>query len=112
MKRNEMIKDKHTFNSVIRTGKFVKDENYVIYYLPNNNLKTMFGIAIKSSIGKAVVRNKLKRQTRFIIDKYKNQFKNNYNYIIMIREKCLINGFNSMDKSLSTLIERIKYEKK
>jgi len=112
MRRKEMIKDKNTFNNIIRKGKFIKDENFVIYYLPNEDNKTKFGIAIKKNIGKAVVRNKLKRQTRFIMDKYKKKFKNNYNYIIMIREKCLENGFNSMDKSFNTLIERINYEKK
>jgi len=112
MKRKEMIKDKITFNTIIRKGKFIKDDNFVIYYLPSNDSNTKFGIAIKRTIGKAVVRNKLKRQTRFIIDKNKKKFKNGYNYIIMIREKSLDNGFNSMDKSFNTLIERINYEKK
>lgn len=109
MKRNEMIKDKNVFNTIIRKGQFVKDENFVIYYKDNNLYsKNKFGIAIKTSIGKANVRNKLKRQTRQIIDFNKKKFKNSYNYIIMIKEKSLQNGYNEMNKSLNKLLERIK----
>ena len=88
---------------------FVKDENFVIYYKENNLYKyNKFGIAIKTSIGKANVRNKLKRQTRQIIDLNKKKFKTSYNYIIMIRERSLQNGYNEMFKSMEKLLERIK----
>lgn len=109
MKRNETIKDKKVFNTIIRKGQFVKDENFVIYYKKNTiYTKNKFGIAIKTSIGKANVRNKLKRQTRQIIDLNKKKFKNYYNYIIMIRGKSLENGYTKMKKSMEMLLERIK----
>ena len=109
MKRNETIKDKKVFNTIIRKGHFVKDENFVIYYKENNlYTKSKYGIAIKTSIGKANIRNKLKRQTRQIIDLNKKKFKNSYNYIIMIRGKSLDNGYNKMFKSMEKLLERIK----
>lgn len=109
MKRFEMIKDKEYFSKIIKSGKYNKDKNFVIYYKDNNNAKfSHFGIAIKNSIGKAVVRNKLKRQTRSIIDNYKTLFKNDKDYIIMIREGCLGSGFDGMSKSIDNLLRGIK----
>ena len=108
MRRYEMIKDKKLFNNIIRKGSFVKDENFVIYYMLSKNINPKFGIAVKKKLGTAVVRNKVKRQTRALIDKNKKGFKNGYNYIIMIREKSLVNNFNSMNISFVKLLERIK----
>jgi len=109
MKRYEMIKDKNYFSNIIKYGKFNKDKNYVIYYKDNDNARfSHFGIAIKNSIGKAVIRNKLKRQTRSIVDNYKLLFKNNKDYIIMIREGCLYTDFDNMSKSVEKLLRGIK----
>ena len=109
MKKSETIKDKNLFNNIIKKGYFIKDDNYVIYYMENKVFKkSKYGIAIKTSIGKAHIRNKLKRQTRQIIDLNKKKFKNSYNYIIMIREKSVENGYSEMLKSMEKLLERIK----
>ncbi len=109
MKRYEMIKDKNDFNYIIKKGKFVKDKLFVIYYRDSekDNHFTKFGIAIKKCIGNAVTRNRLKRQTRSIVDKNKKMFQKNYDYIIMIREGCLNSSFSKMNESLESLLERI-----
>lgn len=106
MKRYEMIKDKKYFNSIIRNGKFVKDKNFVIYSVESDRDNIpLFGIAIKNSIGCAVVRNRLKRQTRSIIDKNKNLFKKDRDYIIMIRNECLNLDYNSLNNSIVALMK-------
>lgn len=108
MKRCEMIKDKERFNFMIRKGKYVKDKYFVIYYSPSKmNKKTLFGIAIRSNIGKAVVRNRLKRQTRAIIDKNKKLFPKGQDYIIMIRNECLNEEFSVLNESLNILLKGI-----
>ena len=110
MKRFEMIKDKNYFNYIIRNSRYVKDNNFVIYYNHNNedNHFTHFGISIKNSIGKAVVRNRLKRQTRSIIERNKKLFKKDFDYIIMIRKGCLENTFDSMNESIVKLMKGTK----
>lgn len=105
MKRYEMIKDKNYFNLIIKTGKYIKDENYVIYSLENKNNYPMFGIAIKKSIGTAVIRNRLKRQVRTIVDNNKKLFKNSYDYIIMIRKGCLSSDYQRMNNSIVQLMK-------
>lgn len=106
MKRIETIKDSKSFNDIIKNGKFIKNNYFVIYYKDNELEKNKLGIAISNKIGKAHIRNRLKRQTRAIIDEYRNLFKNNFNYIIMIRKTCKEAEFTDMNQALKSLLEK------
>ena len=106
MKRIETVKDSKSFNDIIKNGKFIKNNYFVIYYKDNEIEKNKLGIAISNKIGKAHIRNRLKRQTRAIIDECRNMFKNEYNYIIMIRKTCKEAEFNDMNKALKSLLEK------
>ena len=75
-----MIKDKNLFNYIIKNGHYRKNKLFVVYVANNEEEKIKFGIAISKKVGKAVIRNKLKRQTRAIIDNNRNLFKNAHNF--------------------------------
>ena len=112
MKKTETIKSKKEFTNLIKNSKFIKTSEYVIYYNENNLDKKRFGIAISNKIGNAVTRNKLKRQTREIIDKLKTLFKNNTDYIIMIRKGCLETSFNSRLENLERKLKEKLWKRK
>ena len=105
MKKKDIIKSQQDFSTLIRKGRFIKTKDYVIYYKDNNLNKKRFGIAISTKLGNAVTRNKLKRQTREIIDKLNYLFKNNKDYIIMIRKGCLETPFHERIESLGKQIK-------
>lgn len=103
MKRSETIKDRKSFNNIIKNGKYKKNNCYVIYIMKSENEDGKIGIAISNKIGKAHIRNKLKRQTRAIIDANKKVFKKDNNYIIMIRKGCLEKDFEEKSKLFNSL---------
>lgn len=105
MKRIETIKDSKSFNDIIKTGKFIKNNYFVIYYKESKLENNKYGIAISNKVGKAFIRNRLKRQTRAIIDENRNLFKNTYNYIIMIRKTCKEAEFKDMNNAFKSLLE-------
>jgi ribonuclease P protein component len=104
MKRIETIKSKEEFNNIIRTGKYNKNQYYILYYINNNDNK--FGIAISNKVGHAFIRNRLKRQTRSIIDENRNLFKKGFNYIIMIRKSCVGTNYEILNKALIEIINK------
>ena len=106
MKRVETIKDQKVFNDIIKNGHFIKNDFFVIYNKEREDEKIQFGIAISNKVGKAYIRNKLKRQVRFIIDQNRNLFKNNNNYIIIIRKSCPNAKYNELEDALVSLLEK------
>ena len=106
MKRIETIKDQKLFNNIIKKGKFKKDTYFVIYYIKKEEVQNNYGIAISKKVGNAVTRNKLKRQTRAIIDNHRNLFKNGHNYIIMIRKGSVGADYQLLERALVELLEK------
>ena len=106
MKRVETIKDQKLFNNIIRNGQFVKNNFFVIYNIMKEKEKINYGIAVSNKLGKAVVRNKLKRQTRAIIDNNRNLFKKGHNYIIMIRKGSVGAEYNVLERALVEILEK------
>ncbi len=108
MKKHEVVKSKIEFNDIIKTCPFQKNTSYVIYIRKKKEVKKRFGIAISKKVGNAVVRNRLKRRVRAIVDELKINFPNNRDYIIMIKKSCVELSFTKMKNDLECLIKEIQ----
>jgi len=105
MKRIETIKDRNTFNNIIKKGKFKKNNFFVIYNMTNEDSNNRYGIAVSKKYGKAVERNRIKRQTRAIIDNNRNLFQKGFNYIIMVRKDCKNSLYSTLEESIKELLK-------
>lgn len=108
MKKEYRIKNKIEFDNFIKTTKLIKNSFFVIHYAQKKNINSRFGIAVGTSVGNAVVRNKLKRRTKEIIRSSLNLFKKDLDYIIIIRKSCLELNYNEMKENLIELIKLVK----
>ena len=106
MKKYEIVKKNTDFNDIINKGKFFKNNFYVIYYVDSNEEYPKFGLAVSKKCGKAVTRNKIKRQLRNIIDDNKKLFSIKMNYIIMVRKEILNVSYLQMEEQLINLIKK------
>ena len=105
MKKFEVVKEKRRFDFIINNSKYIKNDVFVIYYEKHDGDFPKFGMAVGKKIGNAVIRNKYKRIIRNLVDKNKILFKNDFDYIIIIKKKCLELSYNELDMSLSTLLK-------
>ena len=112
MKRYEMVKKHEDFNEIINTGKKVKGKFLIIFSMAKDYQKPNFGIAIGKKCGNAVIRNKLKRRVRNIVDNNRLLFKNNKNYIIMIKGSANDASFQELEQDLINLLRKETHEKK
>ena len=110
MKKYEMIKKHDEFTRIINNSKYVKNKYYIIYYERKQENFNRYGIAISKKFGKANIRNYYKRITRNIIDLNKKLFKNDYDYIIMIKGACIDNKYNELSKEFTNLLKELNYE--
>ena len=111
MKKYEVVKSNILFNEIIHKGKFFYNNYFIIYMLESKDFKPHFGIAVGKKNGNAVERNKIKRQIRVLIDNNKKLFKNNYNYIIMIKKDYKIINFKQKNEELIDLLRKVQNEK-
>ncbi len=111
MKKKNIVKDNKDFSKIISNGKNYWNECFSIYIYNNEYNNYRFGISVSKKIGNAVVRNKIKRQMRNIIDKYKNIYQNDKDYIIIIRKKYVNYNFHELCEKYFNLISEIhKYK--
>lgn len=107
MNKYHTVKKNMDFSNIIGKGKVVKNRSFVIYFDYNSLGKYRFGISVSKKLGNAVYRNKYKRQLRSIIDKYKKNYPNNMDYIIIIRNSYINLSFEEKEKDYVYLLSKI-----
>ncbi len=105
MKKFEIVKEHYEFDNIINKGKSIGNKVFSIYFLKHDEEYPKFGIAVGKKIGNAVTRNKYKRIIRNIVDNNKLLFKKDYDYIIIIKRKCLDLSFKELNDNLSELVK-------
>jgi len=106
MNKGKIIKSSETYSKIINIGFSLKNKYFSIFY-QKSDTNNKYGITIPKKIGKANVRNKLKRQIKNIIMTNEINIPNNYNYVIIIKEASLELKYNEMAKELLNLLKKV-----
>ena len=106
MKVLNRIKKNAEFNKVIEDGQLIKSDSLTLYFLKNSLGFTRVGISIPKKSGKAVVRNKMKRQIRAIISK-DIPLDKSFDYILIARKQYDVDEFEKTRSDLIKLIEKV-----
>lgn len=107
MKKKDIVKNQRDFTKIIKTGKKVNNNSFVIYYIKNNINHSRYGISVGTKLGNAVFRNKYKRRIRMLINNNDCLY-NNIDYIILLRKKAIELDFNSLKLDFNKLFEKLK----
>lgn len=106
MKKINIIKKNEDFARIIHNNNCIKTSSYIIYIERSNEKMHHFGISVSKKIGNAVIRNKIKRQIKNIIDK--KDYKNDFNCIIIVRKNFLNNSFITNAQLLFEVFDKNK----
>lgn len=107
MNKEFIIKKSSTFDEIINKCPSKKSKDYILFYRPKQLETAKYGIAAPKKLGKAVIRNKMKRRTRAIISEYQKNYKNNYDCIIIIRKSSLDKEYLELKEELFNLLLKI-----
>ena len=116
MKKKNIVKQNYEYNRIIKNNKPLKYKDYIIYKEETFDNNYKFGISVGKKLGNAVVRNKLKRQIKNIIDS--KCYEKSFNCIIILRKGVIDKKFEEMKEDLITalilsdIIEEEKNDKK
>lgn len=85
MKRINRIRRNQDFKAIIAKHHITKANEYIIYTDQNNLGYTRIGVSVSSKLGNAIVRNKIKRQIKAMINELMKLDKN-LDIVIIARE--------------------------
>ena len=85
LKKSYRLRKRLDFKRTYQRGKITKNKYFVLYYAPNNLGTKQIGFSVSKKIGKAVVRNRVKRKLRETCKNNIDFFPIGYNYIFIAR---------------------------
>lgn len=106
MKKDYRVRKNEDFGVIIRKKQSIASKTFIIYYLKNDINHSRVGISVSKKLGNAVVRNKIKRQIRMMIQDVFD-FDNNYDYIVIVRNNYLNNNFETNKKDMLYLYNKM-----
>lgn len=106
MKVLNRIKKNVEFNIVIDEGQVIKADSVALYFLENKLGYTRIGISIPKKSGKAVVRNKMRRQIRAIIASDISLDKS-VDVVIIARKKYDVANFKQTKSDINELFKKV-----
>ena len=106
MNKDKIIRKSEDFTKIIKNNQSVKNKYFSIYYQKSD--KTLYGITIPKKIGKAHIRNKLKRQPKNIIINNEKDIQTNINYVIIIKELSVNLNYEELQNEFINLIKKVR----
>ena len=107
MKKIYRVVKNEDFSSVVKKGHTLKNDSYTIHYLASELGYSRIGISVSSKLGHAVVRNKIKRQIRAILDIKIDYTKSSYDIVVIARSGYLEKEFSDNSILLDNLLSKI-----
>lgn len=106
MDKLHRVRKNEDFQSIIKDKKSIANSKFVVYYKKNNLSLLRVGFSVSKKLGKAVVRNKTKRQVRMMAREIFDQ-NQSMDYIIIVRNKFLESSYEENKKDLLFLYNKI-----
>ena len=103
MKKIEIIKSSREYTEIINTNIYRRSKYFSIYYRKTGD-ENKYGITIPKKTGTAVIRNKIKRRVKNIIDNNKKVVHNGYDCVIIIKKGIIELTYKEMEKELLKLL--------
>lgn len=105
MKKHQRILKNTEFSSIIQARKSVSSPACVVYLSPRKEQGARIGISVGKKIGKAVVRTRVKRQLRALIDSVFT-FNEPFDSIVIVRPPFLKLDHTEKERMLSDIRQK------
>ena len=104
-RENRLKKNKH-FNYIYKNGSSVGTKFIKLFFIKTKVRPFKVGFSVNNKIGKAVVRNKLKRQMKEIFASFLASLDKRYNYIFVVKEGLQEKTFLELKECMFDVIKK------
>ena len=105
MNKKYIIRKNEEIAKIVKSGKKTFSKFYIIYNIESEYEYNMYCISVSKKLGKAHLRNKMKRRIKDIL--MKNKMEYGRKYVIILRKEAVKASYKELEKEL---INQIKGE--
>lgn len=101
------LKKKTDFKKTYQLGKSLANQYLVLYFKENNNIdENKIAFAVGKKIGKAVIRNQIRRKMREACRNQLFRLKESYNIIFIARSKIKGISYQDVERQMLALLKK------
>lgn len=109
MEKFESLKKNRDFGEVYRKGRSYGNRLFVMIVLEQGqNHRGRVGISVSKKVGNSVIRHRLKRRIREIFRLSASSWKDNCDYVIIVRKNAADKDYHQIEKALKALGKRLE----
>lgn len=108
MKQTVSIKAPHLFRRAYHKGRSAVTPTLVLYARPNGGKQNRLGLTVGAKVGKAHIRNRIRRRVRESYRLRESAVKGGYDLVIVARAAAAEARFRELDGHLGSLLKRLE----
>ena len=109
MQRKYRLKKRQDFKQVFQKGFSVANRQFVLYHLPKKEPSPLrLGVSVSRKIGKAVVRNRVKRLIKEVVRHWLSELKSQVDCVVIARKPAANMTYREVKASLRHLFKKAK----
>ena len=107
MKRATTLKQNYEFRRVYNKGKSGVSPLLVVYARPNRGRRNRLGVTVSTKLGKAVVRNRVRRRLREIYRLSQPELKQGYDIVLVARTRAVTATYGELTRAYRAGCEKL-----
>ena len=103
MNKQFIVRKNEEIELIVKRGRKKVSKYFILYYIDSEKIYNQYCVSVSKKLGKAHIRNKLKRRIKDILMKNKMEF--NKKYVIIISKEALLVSYKELEANLIDLIK-------
>ena len=106
MKKENRLKKRKQFNWTFKNGKAVHTDNLTLVFTPSWAKDYKVGFSVTKKVGKAVVRNKIRRRLKAIVTKHQQEICQKHTLIFVAKPSIVDTPFQDIESQVLLLLKK------
>lgn len=112
MKFTVSMKENHLFRRLYAKGKSSAGATVAVYVRPNRLRRSRLGLTVGTKVGKAVVRNRVRRRIREAYRIHEGQMTPGWDIVVVARQRAAFAPYGQLERDLLRQLDRLGVRKK
>jgi len=111
MRAETTVKENYEFRRIYRKGRSAVTPCMVVYCQKNRQGRSRLGVTVSIKLGKAVTRNRVRRQLREIYRLHQNEMKPGYDVIVVARVRAAHTAYQRLENAFLEALGQLELRK-